>query len=161
MLHLLNHFKHVSTERVCSGIGLTNIYTFLKEDGHGEEPNWLAEQLAAVHDPVPVIVNAALDEDRPCRLCQATLNMFVSILGAEAGNLALKMLASGGIYLGGGIPPRILPALQKSPFMEAFRHKGRMSGLMEDIPVHMILNPRVALMGAACHGLWPLTCENV
>ena len=160
LLHLLNRFKHVSTERVCSGIGLINIYAFLKENSHDEEPKWLAGQLKAACDPVPVIVNAALDEDRPCRLCQATLNTFVSILGAEAGNLALRMMASGGIYLGGGIPPRIIPALQRWPFMAAFRRKGRMSELMEDIPVHVILNPKAALMGAACYGLWPQTGET-
>jgi glucokinase len=153
LLQLLNRFKHVSTERVCSGMGLTNIYAFLKELGHDEEPDWLAEQLSAVRDPVPVIVNAALDEDRPCRLCQEALNTFVSILGAEAGNLVLRMMASGGIYLGGGIPPRIIPVLQRGQFMEAFRQKGRLSGFMEDIPVHVILNPKVALMGAAYHGL--------
>lgn len=159
LLHLLNRFKHVSTERVCSGIGIANIYAFLKEHGHGDEPDWLAEQLAAVCDPVPVIVNAALNEDKPSRLCQATLNMFVSILGAEAGNLVLRMMASGGIYIGGGIPPRIIPTLQRGPFMEAFRHKGRMSMLMDEIPVSMILNHRAALMGAARYGLWSQTCD--
>jgi len=79
--------------------------------------------------------------------------MFISILGAEAGNMALKVMATGGIYLGGGIPPRILSAMEEGPFMEAFRSKGRMSRLMEDIPVHLILNPKTALMGAACHGM--------
>jgi glucokinase len=153
LLHLLDRFKHVSTERVCSGIGLANIYDFLKEHRHGDEPDWLAEQLAAVRDPVPIIVSAALNEDRPSRLCQATLNMFVSILGAEAGNMVLTMMASGGIYIGGGIPPRIISALQKGPFMEAFRHKGRMSWLMDEIPVHLILNHRAALIGATRYGL--------
>jgi glucokinase len=160
LLYLLNRFQHVSTERVCSGIGLANIYEFLKENGHGKEPDWLAEQLTAVRDSVPVIVNAALDDDRPCRLCQDTLNMFVSILGAEAGNLALRMMASGGVYLGGGIPPRIIPVLHKSPFMAAFRNKGRMSGLMDEFPVHVILNPKVALMGAASHGYFSQTGET-
>jgi glucokinase len=160
LMYLLDRFQHVSTERVCSGIGLTNIYEFLKEYGHGKEPDWLAEQLTAVRDPVPVIVNAALDEGRPCSLCQSTLSMFITILGAEAGNLALRMMASGGIYLGGGIPPRILPALRKSPFMVAFRNKGRMSGLMDEFPVHVILNPKLALMGVACHGLSSETDET-
>lgn len=83
----------------------------------------------------------------------ATLNAFVSILGAEAGNLALKVLATGGVYLGGGIPLRILPALEQERFMEAFRRKGRMSDLLACVPVHVILNPKVALLGVACHGL--------
>ena len=98
-------------------------------------------------------MNVALHHEKRAKLCQATLDLFVSILGSEAGNLALKMLATGGIYLGGGIPPRILPALKGERFLEAFRNKGRMSALLEDIPVHVILNPNVALLGAAYHGL--------
>ncbi len=144
-------FEHVSYERVCSGRGLPNIYAYLKDSGYAEEPAWLAEQLAAADDPTPVIVNAALA--RECELCIATLDAFVSILGAEAGNLALKVVATGGVYLGGGIPPRILPALEQGRFMAAFRRKGRFSDLLARVPVHVILNPKVALLGAACHGL--------
>jgi len=151
--YLLERFEHVSYERVCSGSGLVNIFAYLKARGYAEEPDWLAEQLVSAHDPAPVIVKAALDNRSPCRLCQDTLNMFISILGAEAGNMALKMTASGGVYLGGGIPPRILPALQGGPFMDAFRRKGRMARLMAEIPVRVILNPKVALLGAACHGM--------
>jgi len=151
--YLLERFEHVSYERVCSGSGLVNIYDYLKDSGYAEEPDWLADQMVSEYDRTPVIVQAALDKERPCRLCQATLEMFISILGAEAGNMALKVMASGGVYLGGGIPPRILSAIEKGPFMEAFRCKGRMSTLMEDIPVHLILNPKAALMGAACHGI--------
>jgi len=149
--YLHDRFEHVSYERVCSGRGLPNIYAFLKDSGYADEPAWLAEQLAAADDPTPVIVNTALA--RECELCVATLDTFVSILGAEAGNLALKVLASGGVYLGGGIPPRILPALEQERFMEAFRSKGRMSDLLASVPVHVILNPKAALLGAACHGL--------
>jgi glucokinase len=146
-------FEHVSYERVCSGRGLPNIYAYLKDSGYADEPAWLTEQLAAADDPTPIMVNAALDSQKGCQLCVATLNAFVSILGAEAGNLALKVLASGGVYLGGGIPPRILPALEEERFMKAFRRKGRMSDLLARVPVHIILNPKVALLGAACHGL--------
>jgi glucokinase len=149
LLHLLKRFEHVSYEHVCSGMGLPHIYTYLKESGVAEEPGWLGEKLALVTDPVPLIVMAALGEERVCKLCKAALEMFISILGAAAGNTALKLLATGGIYLGGGIPPRILPELRKGLFMDAFRRKGRMSGLMEEIPVHVILNPKVALAGAA------------
>jgi glucokinase len=152
---LQDRFEHVSYERVCSGRGVPNIYVHFKDSGYAEEPSWLAEQLAEADDPTPVIVNAALDGEKPCELCVATLNTFVSILGAEAGNLALKVLASGGVYLGGGIPPRILPALEDEQFMEAFRRKERMSDLLADMPVHVILNPKIALLGAACHGLEP------
>ena len=151
--YLQQRYEHVSYEWVCSGQGLPNIYAFLKDGGYAEEPAWLAGQLAAADDLTPVIVNTALDDEKPSELCAATLNTFVSILGAEAGNLALKVLATGGVYLGGGIPPRILPALKHERFMEAFRHKGRLSGLLAHMPVHVILNPKVALLGAACHGL--------
>ncbi len=151
--YLLDRLGHVSYERVCSGSGLVNIYAYLKDSGHAEEPEWLAEQMDSAHDHTPVIVKAALDEGKPCNLCQTTLEMFVSILGAEAGNMALKVMASGGVYLGGGIPPRLLSNLENGPFMDAFRRKGRMSKLMEGIPVYVILNPKAALMGAACHGI--------
>jgi glucokinase len=153
LCYLRERFGHVSYERICSGIGLVNIYAYLKDSGYADEPDWLAEQMVSVHDPTPVIVKAALDEERMCKICQITLNMFISILGAEAGNMALKVMASGGVYLGGGIPPRILSALEGGSFMEAFRHKGRMSKLMEEFPVHVILNPKAALLGAACHGM--------
>lgn len=145
-------FVHVSYERVCSGIGLPNLYAYLKDSGQEEEPGWLAAQLAAAADPVPVIVNAALG-DPPCDLCAATLAMFVSILGAEAGNLTLKVLATGGVYVGGGIPPRILPLLTGGRFLEAFRKKGRHADLLARVPVHVIITPRTALLGAAVHGL--------
>jgi glucokinase len=151
--YLLDRFGHVSYERVCSGRGLPNIYAFLRDTGYAEEPTWLAELLASVDDPNPVIVEAALGGDRRCDLCVATLETFVSILGTEAGNMALNILATGGVYLGGGIPPRILPALEGGRFMNDFQDKGRMSDLMARIPVHVILNPKVALLGVACHGL--------
>jgi glucokinase len=151
--YLLERFDHVSYERVCSGMGLPNIYAYLKDSGYAEEPAWLAEDLASADDPTPVIVTAALDSQERCDLCVATLDVFVSILGAEAGNLALKVLATGGVYLGGGIPPRILSALEERRFIESFRSKGRFSELMSRLPVHVILNPKVALLGAACHGL--------
>ena len=151
--YLQARFAHVSCERVCSGIGLPNIYAYLKDSGYADEPAWLAEQLAAAGDPTPVIVNAALDGERPSELCVATLNVFVSALGAEAGNLALKVLATGGVYLGGGIPPRILPVLRQAQFMDTFRRKGRMSDLLARMPVHVILNPKAALLGTACYGL--------
>jgi glucokinase len=151
--YLLERLGHVSYERVCSGRGIPNIYAYLRDSGYAEEPDWLAEQLAAADDPTPIIVSNALKSDSACDLCVATLNSFVSILGTEAGNLALKVLATGGVYLGGGIPPRILPALEEGRYWDAFRAKGRMSDLMERMPVHVILNPNVALLGAASHCL--------
>lgn len=151
--YLFDRFAHVSSERVCSGLGIPNIYAYLRDTGRAAEPAWLAEKLAAAADPTPVVVEAAFDQERYCELCTATLEMFVSILGAEAGNLALKVLATGGVYLGGGIPPRILPFLEHQEFMESFCGKGRLANLLERTPVHVILNPKAALLGAACYGL--------
>lgn len=150
--YLLTRYPHVSCERVCSGLGIPNIYTYLRDTGYAPEPAWLTQQLAAASDLTPVIVSAALDEKTPCELCVATLAMFTSILGAQAGNLALTVLSTGGIYLGGGIPPRILSLLEKGKFMQAFTHKGRFATLLSRIPVQVILHPEVALLGAAYHG---------
>jgi glucokinase len=151
--YLYKKFKHVSYERICSGHGLPNIYAFLRDRGYAIEPAWLADQLSSADDPTPVIVNAALDTANTCELCRTTLHVFVSVLGAEAGNLALKVLATGGVYLGGGIPPRIIPALENKVFLESFTQKGRFSDLVTRIPVHVIMNPKIALIGAASHGL--------
>ena len=151
--YLESRLDHVSYEWVCSGLGLPNIYAYLKDGGYAEEPSWLAERLAEVSDPNPIIVSAAFDPDLRCDLCVAALELFVSILGAEAGNMALKVLSTGGVYIGGGIPTHILPALQDGRFMRAFLHKGRFADLLRNVPVHVILNSQVALFGAACHGL--------
>ena len=151
--YLWARHEHVSYELVCSGMALPNLYTYFRSGGYAEEPDWIAERLAQAEDPTPIIVGAALDDDKPCELCSLTLNTFVSILGAEAGNLALKVMATGGVYLGGGIPPRILPALEEERFLEAFRSKGRHTDLMDRMPVHVILNPDIALLGAASYGL--------
>ena len=156
--YLMARFPHVSFERVCSGKGIPNIYDYLRDSGYAEEPQWLAEQLASTLDRSPIIVNNALDKDNACELCVATLNMFVSILASEAGNLALKVFSTGGVYIAGGIPLRILAYLkekhivQGNYFMQAFTHKGRFTQLLSQMPVHVILNPKVALLGAAIHG---------
>jgi glucokinase len=150
--YLMARFPHVSFERVCSGTGIPNIYDYLKDSGYAAEPQWLAEQLATTNDRSPIIVNNALDKDNACELCIATLNAFVSILAAEAGNLALKVFSTGGVYIGGGIPPRILSYLQAKQFMQIFTHKGRFTPRLSQMPVHVILNPKVALLGAAIHG---------
>ena len=151
--YLQERFGHVSCERVCSGMGLPNIHAYLRDTGRVEEPAWLADQLSTASDATPIIVSAALDETTPCEICAATLSTFISILGAEAGNLALMVLATGGVYLGGGIPRRILPALKGERFTRAFQSKGRLSYVVARIPVHVILNPETGLLGAACYGL--------
>ncbi len=154
-LELLNFlwpvFDHVSYERVCSGIGMINLYRFLRDGKGMEEPGWLMEALAGAKDPTPVIVQAAL-ADR-AEICTKTLELFVSILGSEAGNLALKVLATGGIYLGGGIPPRILPYLHKETFRRSFVDKGRFADILTRVPVHVIMHRQAGLFGAACYGL--------
>lgn len=151
--YLLQHFDHVSYERVCSGIGIPNIYGYLRDSGFAPEPDWLAEQLAAAEDPTPIIVNTALDPAQPSALCTETLDLFVRTLGAEAGNLALKIMASGGVYLGGGIPPRIVESLEHERFRRAFLHKGRHAALLARFPIHIILDPKAALFGATCYAL--------
>lgn len=148
-----NRYQHVSYERVLSGIGLPNLYEYLKSIDVAEEPAWLAAELVAAEDQTPVIVNAAQDTGRPCLLAKKTLELFVSILGAKAGNLALTTLATGGVYIGGGIPPRILPALSDGTFTSAFQRKGRLRPVLEKIPVRVICNPDAPFLGAACHGL--------
>ncbi|MBI4786170.1 MAG: glucokinase [Chloroflexi bacterium] len=148
---LMPRLPHVSYERVCSGLGIPNLYAFFKETGRAAEPDWLREMLAQAHDPTPVIVQAAL-ENR-AEICARTLDLFISILGSEAGNLALKVKAAGGVYLGGGIPPRILPQLQAESFMQAFTRKGRFADLLARVPVRVILHPKPALLGAAQYGL--------
>ncbi|MDB5075720.1 MAG: glk [Chloroflexi bacterium] len=145
-------FDHVSCERVCSGIGLPNIFAFLKDSGYARVPDDLAQQIANTPDPTPIIVNSALESRNPNEICAETLNLFVSILSAEAGNLALKVLATGGVYLGGGIPPRILRVLEPARFMSTFSHKGRFAEMLKVVPIHVIMNPKAALLGAAAYG---------
>ena len=115
--HLQVRFGHVSCERVCSGSGITNLYDYLKHSGAAAASPGVAARLAAAEDRTPLILQAGLDSQEPCALCAATIRLFISILGAEAGNLTLKVLATGGVYLGGGIPRRILPALADGSFL--------------------------------------------
>jgi glucokinase len=142
---------HVSYETLCSGPGLGRLYRFLRKKGTGEEPARLAARLAEAPDPGPIIIEAALADTSP--LCLRTVRLFASLLGAEAGNLALKTLAAGGVYLGGGIAPRITPFLEEGLFLAAFQRKGPMADLLFRIPVQVILEPRAALIGAADLGL--------
>jgi glucokinase len=137
----------VSYERVISGMGLTNIYEFLREVRGMEEPAWLAERIAAVPDPNSVITEMALAAKS--EICQKALDMFVSAYGAESGNLALKVLSVGGLYVGGGIAPRILEKLKDGTFMKSFTDKGRLSQLLINMPVRIILESKAALLGAA------------
>ena len=143
--YLRTSYLHVSYERVLSGPGLHLIYQFLR-DTQKNEQTWFAEKLPT-GDPATLIAEAGL-EGKP-DICKNALQLFVSIYGAEAGNMALKTLAMGGVYIGGGIAPKILPALQNGTFMKSFLAKGRYKRLLGKIPVRVILNPRTALLGAA------------
>jgi glucokinase len=138
----------VSWERVVSGLGLKNIYSFLRDEKGIEEPAWLRDRMAT-EDPNAVI--GQLGESGENELCARTLDMFVAAYGAEAGNLGLKVLSVGGVYLGGGIAPKILNKMKDGTFMKAFTDKGRLSGVLEKSPVRIILDSRAALLGAAAY----------
>lgn len=139
-------YGHVSYERVVSGPGLVNIYTFLRDGEKMATESPALRDAMLEEDPAAAISRFALEG--PDALASQALEMFVSVYGAEAGNLALKVLARGGVYLAGGIAPKILPKLREGSFLRAFAAKGRFAELMATIPVHVILNPKVGLLGA-------------
>lgn len=146
MNFLAAEFDHASYERALSGPGLFNIYRFLKLRMSDPEPGWLAARLKR-EDPAAVVSEAALAGNDP--RCVRALEIFAAIYGAEAANLALKMLALGGVYLGGGIAAKILPMLESGGFVRAFNDKGRLSAVLSRIEVRVVLNPEAALVGAA------------
>lgn len=152
LAYMLKHFDHVSYEQVCSGIGIPHIYEYLRSSGYAQETPEIAEAISAERDSSPTIIKFGLDPARPSALCAATLDILISILGDEAGNLALKVLATGGVYLAGGIATHVLPALKEKRFMQSFTRKGRFVELMERMPIHVIVT-RAALAGAATYGL--------
>ena len=144
--YLSARFGHVSYERIISGPGLVNVFNFLRDTGRGTPAQWLVDQMKQ-SDPAAAISRAA--NDGKCALCEQAVDLFTSIYGAEAGNLALKIMATGGVYLGGGIAPKMLAKLSGPLFMQAFIGKGRMQALLESMPVRVITNDRIALLGAA------------
>lgn len=143
---LMKEHDHVSYERVLSGPGLYNIYRFLRDTGKASEPAELAREIAN-GDPGPAIAKSALHAADDISV--QALNIFTSVYGAEAGNLALKVMATGGMFVGGGIAPKIAAKLQDGTFMKAFVSKGRVSPVLESIPVRVITNDMTALFGAA------------
>ena len=150
--HLMREFDHVGVERVCSGIGVPNIYKFLRDEENIVEKTEIAQLIASATDQTKAILSAGIDPDSPSDLCRETVMMLVSILAGEAGNLALKVFATGGVYLAGGIALHVIDALRSPRFMQDFTKKGRFKDLMARLPVHLITT-QAALIGAAMYGL--------
>jgi len=155
--HLRREFGRVSFERVVSGMGIANIYRFLKQVGRGLENPVVAQEMVE-QDPAAVIDRHAADGT--CALCRTTMDLFVQALGAEASNMALKTMATGGVFLAGGIPPKILPLLRRPLFLESFLNKGRLRSLLETIPLHVVLNDEAALLGSARRAFLLLETKN-
>ncbi|WP_456380109.1 glucokinase [Thiolapillus sp.] len=146
--YLRQRYGHVSWELVVSGMGLINIHDFLCAYRREKIPRWLLEAMLG-GDTAAAISRAAQEEK--CPICTEALALFVRLYGREAGNHALKIMATGGVYIGGGIAPKILEQLQNQAFLEAFFTKGSMEALMQDMPVTVILNENTALYGAALY----------
>ncbi|GAB6190516.1 glucokinase [Desulfocastanea catecholica] len=147
----------VSYEMLIAGPGLANLYDFCREYHQIEESAWIVEAMHTAQDRIPVIVGGAIGTIggmgvKSCPLCRRVIDLFLSILGSEAGNLALKLYAKGGIYLGGGILPRLIDHVQFDGFLQSFHAKGQMSGFMQEIPINVILRRDAALLGAARYG---------
>jgi glucokinase len=147
---LRREYGRVSFERVVSGMGIANIYRFLRDTGRGQEKSEVASEILS-GDAAAVIDKHAADGS--CPLCRATMELFLQALGAEASNLALKTMATGGVFLGGGIPPKILSLLRRPLFLESFLSKGRLRPLLETMPIHVVLNDETALLGSARRAL--------
>lgn len=145
--YLQYQFGHVSWERLVCGPGIYNIYRFLREEKKREQPNWLAEKISKGDAPAVISQNVA-----NCELCKDTMQLFIRYLAFESANLVLKMKATGGLYIGGGIPPRILSLFDEYQFNQFFCGSGRMNLLLEKVPVKIILNTRSGLLGAAYYG---------
>jgi len=142
--YMLKKFEHVSWERVLSGPGLSNIYQFLRDTGKADEPVWLAGQMAS--EGTAAISRAGMEGSAP--IAVQALDLFCTIYGAAAGNLALMVVATNGLFIGGGIAPRLLKKLQEPGFMKAFLAKGRVGSLLATVPVRIITNDKTALLGA-------------
>jgi glucokinase len=149
--YVLKKYGHVSSERILSGPGIKNIYDFLRDTKKAEEPGWLKEQMDKTHDAPALISQTALEKKAP--ICEQTFSVFASVYGAKTGDFALNFMSTGGIFICGIIAARNLPLINNPVFMESFLGKGRMRGLLEDMPVKVVLNDDCGLMGAARYTL--------
>src|SRR5215471_12547188 len=149
--YLRKKYEHVSCERILSGPGIKNIYDFLRDSKKVDEPAWLRQQITAAKDPPALISQLALE--RKSEICEQALTIFVSVYGSETGNCALNFMASGGVFIGGSIAAKIVPKMQDPVFMKSFLDKGRMRGLLSDMPVKIIVNDDAGLIGAARYTL--------
>jgi glucokinase len=147
--YLQKQFGHVSWERVVSGMGIKNIFHFLTESEQEQIPEWLSARFPDA-DPAAVISQAAMRHEDP--VCTETMDLFVRYMATEAASLVLKLMATGGLYLAGGIPPKILPLLQSDNWSKNFDNNGRMHDLSDRVPIHVVLNDKMALQGAAYYG---------
>jgi len=143
---------HVSYEHVCSGVGIPHVYDFFRDRAKMPERPEISERIASASDRTKAIIQCALDPAEPSPRCVAAIGTVVSIIGSEAGNLALKVMAVGGVYLAGGIPIHIQPLLKSGRFLQSFRRKGRFAEMMSRIPVHLMIS-KVGIAGAAAYGL--------
>lgn len=141
----------ISAEQVCSGPALEDLFAFLRQDSGAEPVPSIEAEIGGGLPLAPIIVQGATDTARLCPLCQSTIELFLAVLGGEAANLALKTFANGGLYLGGGIIPRLVGKVSFAPFVEGFHRRGKMRQMLGKIPVYAIVNPRIQLAGAAAY----------
>jgi len=149
--YLQKRYSRISCERLLSGPGIKNIYDFLRDTKKADEPAWLRDQIAAAPDPPALISQIALEGK--AAICDQTMSIFVSIYGAETGNVALNFLSTGGIYIGGSVAAKNVPKMKDPVFMQSFLDKGRMVGLLKEIPVMIVLNDDAGIIGAARYTL--------